>query len=169
MPLDLAFIGIQLLNGLQLASLLFLLSVGLSVVFGLMNFINLAHGTLYMLGAFIGLSLARWTGSYWIALALAPLAVAALGALFHVALLRRLQVAAPMKQVLVTFGLIFIGLDSVRYIWGNHINIGKRGPGIGVSRVPLDRALETIAQPKMPFCTQGSEIGRHAQDTVIGV
>ena len=120
MPLDPAFIGIQLLNGLQLASLLFLLSVGLSVVFGLMNFINLAHGTLYMLGAFIGLSLARWTGSYWIALALAPLAVAALGALFHVVLLRRLQAAAPMKQVLVTFGLIFIGLDSVRYIWGNH-------------------------------------------------
>ena len=120
MPLETAFIGIQLLNGLQLASLLFLLSVGLSVVFGLMNFINLAHGTLYMLGAFIGLSLERWTGSYWIALALAPLAVAAVGAVFHVVLLRRLQAAAPMKQVLVTFGLIFIGLDSVRYIWGNH-------------------------------------------------
>ena len=66
---DPTFLAIQVLNGLQLASLLFLLSVGLSVVFGLMNFINLAHGTLYMLGAYIGLSLVRWTGSYWIAFA----------------------------------------------------------------------------------------------------
>jgi len=62
MVLDPASLVIQLLNGLQYAMLLFLLSVGLSVVFGLMNFINLAHGTLYMLGAFIGLSLVHLTG-----------------------------------------------------------------------------------------------------------
>ena len=114
------FLAIQFLNGLQLASLLFLLSVGLSVVYGLMNFINLAHGTLYMLGAYIGLTVARESGSFWLALVGAPLAIAALGALFHVLLLRRMQAASPMKQVLVTFGLIFIGLDVVRYIWGFH-------------------------------------------------
>ena len=113
------FLAIQFLNGLQLASLLFLLSVGLSVVYGLMNFINLAHGTLYMLGAYIGLTVARESGSFWLALVGAPLAIAALGALFHVLLLRRMQAASPMKQVLVTFGLIFIGLDVVRYIWGD--------------------------------------------------
>ena len=113
------FLAIQFLNGLQLASLLFLLSVGLSVVYGLMNFINLAHGTLYMLGAYIGLTVARESGSFWFALVGAPLAIAALGALFHVLLLRRMQAASPMKQVLVTFGLIFIGLDVVRYIWGD--------------------------------------------------
>ena len=113
------FLAIQFLNGLQLASLLFLLSVGLSVVYGLMNFINLAHGTLYMLGAYIGLTVARESGAFWLALVGAPLAIAALGALFHVLLLRRMQAASPMKQVLVTFGLIFIGLDVVRYIWGD--------------------------------------------------
>ncbi len=117
---DPTFLAIQVLNGLQLASLLFLLSVGLSVVFGLMNFINLAHGTLYMLGAYIGLSLVRWTGSYWIAFAIAPLCVAAIGAVFHVVLLRRMQAASPMRQVLVTFGLIYVGLDSVRYFWGDY-------------------------------------------------
>lgn len=120
MLFDPTFLAIQVLNGLQLASLLFLLSVGLSVVFGLMNFINLAHGTLYMLGAYIGLSLVRLTGSYWIALAIAPLCVAAIGAIFHVVLLRRVQAASPMRQVLVTFGLIYVGLDSVRYVWGDY-------------------------------------------------
>ena len=120
MFLEPTFLAIQFLNGLQLASLLFLLSVGLSVVYGLMNFINLAHGTLYMLGAYIGLTLARESGSFWLALVGAPLSIAALGALFHVLLLRRMQTASRMKQVLVTFGLIFIGLDSVRYIWGDY-------------------------------------------------
>ena len=90
------FLAIQFLNGLQLASLLFLLSVGLSVVYGLMNFINLAHGTLYMLGAYIGLTLARESGSFWLALVGAPLSIAALGALFHVLLLRRMQTASPV-------------------------------------------------------------------------
>jgi len=90
------------------------------VVFGLMNFVNLAHGTLYMLGAYIGLSLVRATGSFWLALALAPFAVAALGALLHVILLGRMQAESAMKQVLVTFGLIFVGLDAVRMIWGNY-------------------------------------------------
>tara|TARA_Y100000758_G_scaffold301038_1_gene266172 strand:+ start:526 stop:1431 length:906 start_codon:yes stop_codon:yes gene_type:complete len=117
--LEPTFLIIQLLNGLQLASLLFLLSVGLSVVYGLMNFINLAHGTLYMLGAYIGLTVARMTDSFWVAFVIAPLAVAMLGALFHVLLLRHMQNSSPLKQVLVTFGLVFVGLDVVRYIWGN--------------------------------------------------
>lgn len=119
MLLDPAALLIQLLNGLQLAMLLFLLAVGLSVVFGMMNFVNLAHGTLYMLGAFLGLSLAQWSGSYWLAFVLAPLGVALIGMVFYAGLLRHMQAAGPMKQVLVTFGLIFVGLDAVRYIWGN--------------------------------------------------
>ena len=119
MFLEPTFLIIQLLNGLQLASLLFLLSVGLSVVYGLMNFINLAHGTLYMLGAYIGLTVARMTDSFWVAFVIAPIAVAMLGALFHVLLLRHMQNSSPLKQVLVTFGLVFVGLDVVRYIWGN--------------------------------------------------
>jgi branched-chain amino acid transport system permease protein len=130
MGLDTATFVIQILNGLQLAMLLFLLSVGLSVVFGMMNFINLAHGTLYMLGAFIGLSVARWSDSFWAALLLAPIGVAAIGTILHFALLKRLQAAGPMKQVLVTFGLIFVGLDAVRLIWGNLSHSIPMPPGL---------------------------------------
>ena len=120
MFLDPIFLVIQVLNALQLASLLFLLSVGLSVVYGLMNFINLAHGTLYMLGAFIGLTIVRESESFWLALLIAPVAIAFLGALLHIFLLRRMQAVSPMRQVLVTFGLLFVGMDVVRYIWGDY-------------------------------------------------
>ena len=115
---DSAFWTIQALNSLQLAMLLFLLSVGLSVIFGLMNFVNLAHGSLYALGAFIGYTIAAQSGSFWLALVLAPLAVAAIGALLYGILINRIRTAGPMNQVLVTFGLIFVLLDVMRYLWG---------------------------------------------------
>jgi branched-chain amino acid transport system permease protein len=118
--MDFAGFILQLLNGLQFAMLLFLLAVGLSIVFGLMNFINLAHGTLYMVGAFIGYSAARYWGSYWLALIAGTAAAALAGALFYATLLRRMQTASPMKQVLVTFGLIFVGIDAVRLVWGDN-------------------------------------------------
>jgi branched-chain amino acid transport system permease protein len=114
------FLLFQLLNGLQFAMLLFLLAVGLSIVFGLMKFINLAHGTLYMLGAFAGLAAAGRTGSFWAALVAGPAAAAAIGAVFYVVLLRRMQAQSAMKQVLVTFGLIFVGVDTVRLVWGDY-------------------------------------------------
>ncbi len=118
MPLTVEFLVVQTLNGVQLAMLLFLLAIGLSVVFGMMNFINLAHGVLYMLGAYFALSTVRWFESFWIALLLAPLLVAVVGASLYLLLLQRLQNASPMRQVLVTFGLIFIGFDVVRIGWG---------------------------------------------------
>ncbi len=111
---------LQLLNGLQFAMLLFLLAVGLSIVFGLMNFINLAHGTLYMVGAFAGYAAATHAGSFWAALAAGPAAAALLGAIFYALLLRRMQAESPIKQVLVTFGLIFVGIDTVRLVWGDY-------------------------------------------------
>ncbi len=118
MLLDPGFLIVQTLNGLQLSMLLFLLSIGLSVVFGMMNFINLAHGTLYMVGAYLALSTVRWFESYWVALILAPLGVALIGAVFYAVLLRHMQRQSPMRQVLVTFGLIFVGFDAVRMVWG---------------------------------------------------
>lgn len=111
---------IQLLNGMQYAMLLFMLAVGLSVVFGLMNFVNLAHGTLYMIGAFVGFSTVRHTGSFWVALVAGPAVAAAIGAAFYATFLSHMQRQGPMKQVLVTFGLIFVGLDFVRMIWGDN-------------------------------------------------
>lgn len=115
---DSGFWIVQALNSLQLAMLLFLLSVGLSVIFGLMNFVNLAHGSLYALGAFIGYTIASSVGSFWAALVLAPIAVAGIGAVLYVVLVDRMRSAGPMKQVLVTFGLIFVLIDTMRYIWG---------------------------------------------------
>lgn len=119
MLLDPGFLVVQTLNGLQLAALLFLLSIGLSVVFGLMNFINLAHGTLFMVGAYLALSAVRAFDSFWLALLVAPAGVAVIGGLLYLALLRHLQRADPMRQVLVTFGLIFIGFETVDMVWGS--------------------------------------------------
>ncbi len=117
--LDPGFLVVQTLNGLQLSALLFLLSVGLSVVFGLMNFINLAHGTLFMVGAYLALSAVRAFGSFWLALLVAPAAVAVIGGLLYLTLLRHLQRADPMRQVLVTFGLILVGFETVDIVWGS--------------------------------------------------
>jgi branched-chain amino acid transport system permease protein len=111
------FVGVQLLNGLWLAALLFMIAVGLSVVFGLLDVLNLAHCTLYMLGAYVGLSFVDWFGSFWLALIAAPVAVTAVGALFYVALLRNLR-GNHLVQALVTFGLLFIGYDIARIVWG---------------------------------------------------
>jgi branched-chain amino acid transport system permease protein len=134
---------IQLLNGLQFAMLLFLLAIGLSIVLGTMNFINLAHGTLYMIGAFVGFSVARWTGSFWAALAAGPIAAATLGALFYAGLLRRMQGESAMKQVLVTFGLIFVGIDSVRLVWGDYAQSIVAPTGLGGSVHLLDQVYPT--------------------------
>ena len=119
MLLDPTFVAIQVLNGLQLSMLLFLLAVGLSVVFGLMNFVNLAHGALYALGAYLGLTVVRLTGSVWLAFALAPLGVALIGVALYAALLRRLVSESPMTQILATFGLMLVAVDAVRMAWGN--------------------------------------------------
>ncbi|MFD1794854.1 branched-chain amino acid ABC transporter permease [Paracoccus aurantiacus] len=113
-----AFWTLQVLNALQHAALLFLIAAGLSVSFGLMGFVNLAHGALYMLGAFIGISVAAQTG-FWVALIAAPLAVSAIGALLYLCLLGRVARLGPMPQVLVSFGLVFIATELVRIVWGD--------------------------------------------------
>ena len=91
------FWALQFLNGLQYSMLLFLLSIGLTVIFGLLHFINLAHGALYMLGAYLGVSLATTFG-FWGALALAPVGVTAVGAALYFTLIRRLRQAGPMNS-----------------------------------------------------------------------
>lgn len=116
--MDLNFIGVQLLNGLVLSMLLFMLAVGLSVVFGLLDVLNLAHATLYMFGAYFALMVSRLTGDFWLALLLAPPLVVLIGILFYELLLKRIR-GNHMIQALVTFGLLFVGFDLVRMIWGN--------------------------------------------------
>lgn len=116
--MDINFIGIQLLNGLQLSMLLFMLAVGLSVVFGLLDVLNLAHATLYMVGAYLAFTIAGWTGSFWLGLLIGPVLVTLIGVLLYEGLLVRVR-GNHMIQALVTFGLLFVGFDAVRIIWGN--------------------------------------------------
>lgn len=114
----------QILNGLVYGMLLFLLSAGLSLIFGLMRVLNLAHGSFYMIGAFIGYSLARWTGNFWLALVVAPLLVALLGALIETAFLRplyRREHGGHLDQMLLTVGFIFVFADIARSIWGGEV------------------------------------------------
>jgi branched-chain amino acid transport system permease protein len=115
------FLLVQLLNGLGYAMLLFLMAAGLSLIFGLMNVVSLAHGSFFMLGAFIGLSIFAATHSYWIALLLAPLPTAAVGILVERLFLRRLYQRGHMEQVLLTFGFTFVFFDLVRSVWGSDV------------------------------------------------
>lgn len=125
--MDTGFWVLQFLNALQYSMLLFLLSIGLTVIFGLMHFVNLAHGSLYMMGAYLGISAAAATGSYWGAFILAPIGVTIIGTLLYFTLIDRLRNAGPMNQVLVTFGLIFVFLDLARLGWGD-IALGLDAP-----------------------------------------
>ncbi len=136
MTADVSFWIVQTLNALQLSMLLFLLSIGLTVIFGLLHFVNLAHGSMYALGAFVGVSAAAAAGSYWAAFVAAPVAVALVGIALYVALIRRMRRAGPMNQVLVTFGLIFVFLDLFRIGWGD-IALGLAEPELFSGRTTL--------------------------------
>ena len=118
MTQDLSFWTLQTLNALQLSMLLFLLSIGLTVIFGLMHFVNLAHGALYALGAYIAASIAGVAG-FWVAILAAPVGVALVGVVLYGGLIQRMRKSGPMAQVLVTFGLIFALLDLTRIFWGD--------------------------------------------------
>ena len=113
------FLVLQLLNALQYAMLLFLLSVGLTIIFGLLQFINLAHGALYAVGAYFGVSVAQYVGNFWVALIAVPFGVMCVGALLYFLFIQRLRDAGPLHQVLVTFGLVFVFLDIIRLGWGD--------------------------------------------------
>jgi len=133
--LDLGFWVFQTLNALQLSMLLFLLSVGLTVIFGLMHFVNLAHGALYAVGAYIAATFSGMLG-YWAGFIAAPLIVAEIGLLLYAFLIRRMRRSGPMAQVLVTFGLIFVLLDLTRIVWGD-IALGIETPEILSSRIEI--------------------------------
>lgn len=111
----------QFLNGLSYSMLLFLVAAGLSVIFGLMNVANLAHGTFYMIGGYIGYSVVRYTGNFWLSLVVAPVVVAVIGCALEVITLRPLYKRGHLAQVLLTFGFVFIGLDLVKWLWGADI------------------------------------------------
>ena len=112
------FLFEQGLNGLQFGLMLFLLAAGLTLVFGIMDMINLAHGSLYMLGAYLTASIAEASGSFLIAVPIALVATALIGMALELAVLRKLYARDHMSQVLATFAIILIANDAVRMIWG---------------------------------------------------
>ncbi len=114
-----AFVIEQLLNGVQFGVMLFLMATGLTLVFGVMGLINLAHGSLFMLGAFFCSWIAEASGSFWIGLAGGLLAAALAGALIEVAVIRRLYDRNHLDQVLATFALILILSELTRWIFGD--------------------------------------------------
>ena len=113
---------VQTLNGISFGMLLFLLAAGLSLVFGLMRIVNLAHGSFYLLGAYIGFTVIGRTGSFLLAVVVVPLGVAGLGLLMHRFLLRRFQ-GKELSQVLLTFGALFIFADVSLWYWGGYSQV----------------------------------------------
>jgi branched-chain amino acid transport system permease protein len=108
----------QLLNGLQFGVTLFLMAAGLTLVFGIMNFINLAHGSLYMVGAYLSLAAAQWTGSYLAGVALGLAGTLVVGMIVEIVALRTLYERDHLDQVLATFGLILFFNELVAILWG---------------------------------------------------
>jgi branched-chain amino acid transport system permease protein len=119
MLLEPQFWAEQVLNSLQFSMLLFLLAIGLSVVFGLMDYLNLSHGTIYMFAAYMAFSITQFTGSFWTALALAPLVAAAVGLVLYFLLLKRAERGGHLTQVLLTVGVIYMGTDLIRIAYGD--------------------------------------------------
>ncbi|WP_113109262.1 branched-chain amino acid ABC transporter permease [Hyphomicrobiales bacterium] len=109
----------QLLNGIQLGVMLFLMSAGLTLIFGVMGLINLAHGSLYMVGAFACAAVAAWTGSFWLGLVASLACAAAAGAIVELLVIRRLYDRDHLDQVLATFALILIFSEGTRWLFGS--------------------------------------------------
>jgi branched-subunit amino acid ABC-type transport system permease component len=108
----------QLLNALALAGLLFLVSAGLSLVFGILRVVNFAHGVFYMLGAYLGFTTVALTGWFWPALVIVPPIVGLVGALLEASTLRHIYRRLPIYQLLLTFGLALILEESIRVLYG---------------------------------------------------
>ncbi len=116
--MDTTLIIIQLLNGLQLGILLFLLAAGLTLVFGIMDFVNLAHGSLYMVGAYLCATVTLWLDSFVLGILFAIPGVLLVGIVMEVLVVRHLYHRDHLDQVLATFGLILVFDSLVHIIWG---------------------------------------------------
>lgn len=117
-------VGMALLNSLDIGLLLFIIAVGLNIVFGVLNVINFAHGALYMLGAYLAYTCMTLLGlSFWLTLLLAPLGVAALAVLIDRLMLRFIYQREVSDSLLLTFALLLILNESVRLIWGTGIHV----------------------------------------------
>lgn len=123
-----------LLNSLEIGLLLFVIAVGLNIVFGVLNVINFAHGSLYMVGAYLSYALATHSGlSFWSALALAPLGVALLAVVIERMVLRHVYGRDLSDSLLITFALLLVLDDAVRIIWGAGIHVVDPPSSLGAT------------------------------------
>ena len=128
-----AFYIVQFLTGLASAASLFLVASGLSIIFGVTRIVNFAHGAFYMLGAYVAFTLTeQWSGAlgFWCGIVAASLAVAVIGVVVEIVLLRRIYHAPELFQLLATFGLTLMVEDLVVLIWGPSDLVGRRAPGL---------------------------------------
>jgi len=129
-----SFYAVQFLTGLASASSLFLVASGLSIIFGVSRVVNFAHGSFYMLGAYIAYSLTLKLGGgalgFWGAIGLAAVAVGLIGALVEMALLRRLYRSPELFQLVATFGVVLVIQDLALAIWGPDDLLGPSAPGL---------------------------------------
>ena len=142
-----SFYLVQFLSGLATAATLFLVSAGLTIVFGVTRIVNFAHGSFYMLGAYVGWSLIeRWGTTplgFWGGVAGAALTTGLLGALMEMGLLRRLYRSPELFQLLATFGVVLVVQDAASYFWGPEDLLGRRAPGLKGSVDILGQAFPT--------------------------
>src|ERR1700688_1557287 len=134
----------QALNGLSTASGLFFVAVGLSLIFGVSRIINIAHGSLYMLGTYIAYSFATRIGGalgFWGGIVLTAFVVGAIGAAIEVVLLRRIYRAPDLFQLLATFAVLLVINDATLWLWGPEDLLGPRAPGLGGAMEVLGRQL----------------------------
>ncbi|HZR69606.1 MAG TPA: branched-chain amino acid ABC transporter permease [Burkholderiales bacterium] len=141
--MDLHTFLIQLLNGVQYGLLLFLVASGLTLVFGIMGIINVAHGSFYMIGAYLAWSLTARLGSFWIAVPAAIVVAAAVGVLLEWLVIRRLYDRDHLYQVLLTYGLILVFEEMRSLLWGDDVR-GVPVPASLGSSIPL---TETLSYP----------------------
>ncbi|HXF45635.1 MAG TPA: ABC transporter permease [Burkholderiaceae bacterium] len=130
----LASLAVQLLNGLAGASALFLVAVGLSLIFGVTRIVNFAHGSMYMIGLYVAYSLVQAFGAsalgFWGAVLVAALLVGLLGAAIEIGVLRRVYRAPELFQLLATFAVVLMLRDAVLYLWGPEDLLGPKAPGL---------------------------------------
>lgn len=151
--MDPILLATQALNGLQLGVMLFLMAAGMTLVFGIMGLINLAHGSLYMAGAYAMAATFGATGSFLAGLGAALAAVAVLGAAMEYAVLRRLYARDHLDQVLATFGFILVFNELARMIWG-------RLPSSSPCR-PHCRTRSRSSRAPLPRLPAGGDRRRH--------
>ena len=140
--MDFSSLAIQLLNGLASASSLFLVSAGLSLIFGVTRIVNFAHGSFFLLGIYIAYSLATIFSNafgFWSAIVLSAILVGLIGTLIEITLLKRIYKAPELFQLLATFALVLVIKDTVLWLWGPDELLGPRAPGFKGAVMLLDR------------------------------